>query len=173
MGELERKETGLCRVDTAPPSLDLDDLEAHFLQCEHCDADICFFDLLLSEAEEEPEIEAPDGFEYAVMTRIVHMKGNRFALEVRVWDKARRSLVGTILLCLGAGTVYIIFREPIWAQLPRSQDNVPLSLVDTLKAPGTSTNVLSRSAKVLLGLLGVITAFHALWKRHTENEEDE
>ena len=95
------------------PAADLYGLETHLLQCAECEAEECFFDRLFAELADLPMLEAPADFEYTVMTRIIHLDEDSCALELRVWDKARSSLVGTILLVLGAGTVVVFFKEPL------------------------------------------------------------
>ena len=141
------------------PAAELYNLEAHLLQCAQCEAEECFFDRLFAELADLPMLEAPADFEYTVMTRIIHLDEDSCAVELRVWDKARSSLVGTILLVLGAGTVYVFFKDPIRTALTAHAAAPKLLGAAGLRAghmgghPG-----LRRTIRLLAGLAGLVGA---------------
>lgn len=161
----------------------LTNLAEHECDCEHCTRPHCIYDTIFAEVTTMPTFEAPDGFELEVMARLRSMGNGKYALEVRVWDKARNASVGTILLFLGAGSVYAFFRDAIWRVLPTPQQALKLAaaagtipkVVKGTKAVKatrlsrvaqmtkstalTTTSNLSRMSKLVLGTMAMLSVF--------------
>lgn len=156
MREQNKKEECLCQASPCVPAADVFDLEEHFVQCANCQAEECFFDQLFAAIGDLPVLEAPDNFEYSVMSRIVHLNDTGCALEMRVWDKARSSLVGTILLLVSAGTVYWFFKEPHGGTLRLKQDPPRLLGSTGFLAPALSKQ--GRAVRILAGMSGLAAA---------------
>lgn len=153
----------LLAMDMPAGVFDFGDLDEHFLQCETCQEDVCIYDRIFSEISMLPTLEAPEGFELSVMARITEIRASHFAVEVRIWDKARSSLVGTIMLFVGAGSVYAFFKEPIWLALTHNGLNGQLTgIVDTVRATAVATStILAKSTRLLVGFLATIVALQA------------
>lgn len=88
-------------------------LNEHILQCEACRKEFYLFDRMTKGFESLPEIEAPEGFEMAVMAKIEALDYNYAKSGYSIERKILGVMLGVFSVAVAGGVALFVFREPI------------------------------------------------------------
>ena len=92
-------------------------LNEHIKNCPKCKEEFLLFDSMMNEAAEisKEVIRAPEGFEKAVMAKIHTQEEKQYAYGRN--DRLRMACIGVVLLFLGAGYIFTVYKNAIIAKL--------------------------------------------------------
>lgn len=99
-------------------------LNEHLLKCQSCKQEFDIYESMIVQFEALPNFEAPDGFELEVMTQITALSENIYQVDYQLKEKSADSLWkgiwGTFTVLIGAGTILVLYRDPIMASLAQN-----------------------------------------------------
>lgn len=167
-------------------------LNRHLLDCPHCQEEFQIYDSMLIQFAELPQWDAPEGFELEVMAKIRELSDGNYEVVFTAKEKLWRGVWGVFTVLFGAGTVLVLYREPIMLSLSQNpyvgsqiQKLMPVAKkaaesTEMVKSTVDSTlqltdTVLSNSMSLLFAVLTVICAvqFYLLHRRKKLDKVDE
>lgn len=167
-------------------------LNSHLQGCAHCREAFQIYDSMLMQFSALPEFKAPENFEMEVMAKITMLSEGKYEVILTAKEKVWRNVWGTFTVLFGAGTILVLYREPIMLSLsqnPYIGDHIKQLMpvaqrvtesTEVIRSTMDSTiqwtdTILTNSMGLLFAILAALCAvqFYLLHRRRKPNKADE
>ena len=96
------------------------ELQVHVSECPICACAFQIYDHMLEEFESYALMEAPEGFEGAVMARVTQLEPDMIKVEYSIKDRVWGHVFGTFTVLFGTGAIVAFYRQPILKSLSQN-----------------------------------------------------